>query len=92
MFENAQELQAYARKFVASLMPHRDAATLVTLSGDLGAGKTTFTQGIARALGVEETVASPTFVIEKVYVLTAQRWERLVHIDAYRLEGIHHLD
>jgi len=70
----------------------RDAATVVTLSGELGAGKTTFAQGIARALGVEETVSSPTFVIEKIYQLSGQRFEKLIHIDAYRLKNQHELD
>ena len=66
-------------------------ATVVTLSGELGAGKTTFAQGIAKALGVEETVTSPTFVIEKIYQLEKQKFSRLVHIDAYRLNGAHEL-
>lgn len=55
------------------------------LSGDLGAGKTTLTQGIAKGLGIQRTVTSPTFTIQKLY-----RGGRLVlnHIDAYRLEGM----
>jgi tRNA threonylcarbamoyladenosine biosynthesis protein TsaE len=73
-----------AREFVASLVP-RGHALVVALSGELGAGKTTFAQEIARALGVAESVTSPTFVIEKVYALAGQKWSRLVHIDAYRL-------
>jgi tRNA threonylcarbamoyladenosine biosynthesis protein TsaE len=81
-----------ARTLVAGLRPQTDTATIITLSGDLGAGKTTFTQGIARALGVEETVTSPTFVLEKVYELTDQKWERLIHIDAYRLVSEHELE
>jgi tRNA threonylcarbamoyladenosine biosynthesis protein TsaE len=79
------ELRQVATDFLAVLHPKVDGATLVTLSGDLGAGKTTFTQALARELGVEETVASPTFVIEKVYRLKGQKWQRLIHIDAYRL-------
>ena len=84
------ELQALAGTFVNTLSP-ADTAVVVTLSGDLGAGKTTFAQGIARSLGVSETVSSPTFVIEKVYALSAQRWDRLIHIDAYRLNSSHEL-
>ncbi len=74
------------QNFVAELLPKAERATLVTLSGDLGAGKTTFVQGIAAVLGITETVTSPTFVIENVYALTDQKWKRLIHIDAYRLE------
>lgn len=86
-----EELQSLAAGFVDSLGTEAQA-TLVTLSGELGAGKTTFAQGIARALGVTETVTSPTFVIEKVYALEGQRWERLIHIDAYRLNSSHELE
>lgn len=61
-------------------------ATLVTLSGELGAGKTAFTKAAAKALGVEEIITSPTFVLEKIYLLGEQPFKRLIHIDAYRLE------
>jgi len=71
--------------FIATLSPRSGGATIVTLSGELGAGKTTFAQGIARALGVEESVTSPTFVIENIYRLEGQNWARFIHIDAYRL-------
>lgn len=82
------ELQAEAASFVSSLAPKQDRATLVTLSGELGAGKTAFTQGLARALGVMEPVTSPTFVLLKVYELPhAALFQRLVHVDAYRLHG-----
>lgn len=80
-------MRAFASRFVASLVPQPDAATVVTLSGDLGTGKTTFAQGLAQALGVEGHVSSPTFVLENIYPLEGQAWHRLVHIDAYRLKG-----
>ena len=82
-----KDIQDYARNFVDNLSRDIDHATIVALQGELGAGKTTFSKYLARALGVEETVTSPTFVIQKVYKLTNQKFERLVHIDAYRLEG-----
>ena len=88
MYESEQK----ALDFFERLTPHSDAATVVTLSGELGAGKTTFTQALAKALGVGESVTSPTFVIEKAYELEGQRWDRLVHIDAYRLKGEHELE
>jgi len=88
-----EALQTEAAHFVETL-PHVSAegtsATLITLSGELGAGKTSFTQGVAKALGIEESVTSPTFVLEKIYELPediAHGYKRLVHIDAYRLEG-----
>ena len=80
------ELEAEAARFARELVPRNTGATLVTLSGELGAGKTAFVKAVARALGVEEVVTSPTFVLEKVYLLSDQTFKRLIHIDAYRLE------
>lgn len=66
-----------------------DKAVVISLSGDLGAGKTTFTQYLAQALGVTETVNSPTFVLMKQYACAkGQPFEHLVHIDAYRIEDV----
>ncbi len=61
---------------------------IVLLYGELGAGKTTFVKGLAKALGVEENITSPTFAIMQLYELTGQNKgvERLVHIDTYRLK------
>ncbi|MBY0538764.1 tRNA (adenosine(37)-N6)-threonylcarbamoyltransferase complex ATPase subunit type 1 TsaE [Patescibacteria group bacterium] len=63
-----------------------DEAVVVALSGDLGAGKTTFIQQLAQILGIDETVTSPTFVIMKSYETTDVVFETLVHMDAYRIE------
>lgn len=85
-----EALQQEAARFVGTVMLANEGATLVTLSGELGAGKTSFTQGVAKALGIDESVTSPTFVLEKIYELpeaAAHGFKRLVHIDAYRLEG-----
>ena len=81
------ELEAEATRFVVSLVPSTQA-TLVTLLGELGAGKTAFVKAVAHALGVEEVVTSPTFVLEKIYQLGGRtsKFKRLIHIDAYRLE------
>ena len=87
-----REMQQVAADFIQKQQPRTDMATIVTLSGDLGAGKTTFAQGVARGLGVDETVTSPTFVIEKIYGLTGQKFARFVHVDAYRLESAHELE
>jgi len=86
-----EEFKQQARALPTRLKPSSDKATVVALSGEFGAGKTTFAQAIAAALGVEETVTSPTFVIEKIYALVGQKFSRLVHIDAYRLKGAHEL-
>lgn len=84
--KNLEETQKIARDFVNGIKPKEKSATIVGLYGDLGAGKTSFTQGVALALNIDENVASPTFVIEKIYKLKKQNFEQLIHIDAYRLE------
>ncbi len=81
------DFEKEAARFARTLIPQKSGATLVTLSGELGAGKTAFTKIVARVLGIEEIVNSPTFVLEKIYVLPeGQPFRRLIHIDAYRLE------
>ena len=65
-------------------------AHIISLEGNLGAGKTTFTQGFARALGIKEKITSPTFVVMKRYMLKRsttnnQQPTTLYHIDCYRL-------
>ncbi len=67
------------------------AGDLVILTGPLGAGKTTFTRGIGRGLGVRGPVASPTFVIARVHPSMCGGPD-LVHVDAYRLAGPADLD
>ncbi len=81
-----EAMASEAQAFIEALAVETEGATLVTLSGELGAGKTTFTQAVASALGVGDVVNSPTFVIEKVYnIPEGQKFQRLIHIDAYRL-------
>ncbi|MEK7101698.1 MAG: tRNA (adenosine(37)-N6)-threonylcarbamoyltransferase complex ATPase subunit type 1 TsaE [Patescibacteria group bacterium] len=86
VIRSLEELQNEAASFMVALIPSSQGATLVTLSGELGAGKTAFVKAVAKVLGVDETVTSPTFVLEKIYILSRQSFKRLIHIDAYRLE------
>jgi len=79
-------MAATAQQFLSTLTP-RSRATIVALSGDLGGGKTTFTQEIAKILGITASVTSPTFILENIYTLSGKKWERLIHIDAYRLKS-----
>ncbi len=79
------------RAFGAELGKQLRAGDLVVLTGDLGAGKTTLTQGLAQGLGVRGPVTSPTFVIARVHP-SVVGGPALVHVDAYRLGGLDELD
>ena len=83
--KSPEDTHKIAQDFIYALEP-RDKATVVALQGDLGAGKTTFTQEVGKVLGVVENMHSPTFVIEKIYQIDFKNFKRLIHIDAYRLE------
>jgi tRNA threonylcarbamoyladenosine biosynthesis protein TsaE len=74
--------QAVAAAIAKTLLP----GDVLLLDGDLGAGKTTFTQGLARAMGVGEVVTSPTFSLVRSYP-TAFGVE-LIHVDVYRLDTL----
>lgn len=79
MINNLEETIALGKCLGELLQPNM----LLTLSGDLGAGKTTFTKGIGLGLGITRVINSPTFTILKQY----QGRLNLSHFDAYRLEG-----
>lgn len=86
--QNTKETGEIAGMFLAEILqaPRRHA-TVVCLSGNLGAGKTAFAQAAAKHLGVKNKVISPTFVIMKNYKLKAKSHKLLFHIDAYRLKN-----
>lgn len=87
--QSPTDTQAIAAKMAERLLaalPGQNAATIVALRGELGAGKTTFTQGFARALGVTEQPKSPTFNLVKQYAIPGTDFS-LWHLDCYRLEG-----
>lgn len=76
---SADETRALAAEFAAALPPD----TTLALHGNLGVGKTTFVQGLARGLGIREPVTSPTFSIYTLH----RGPTNLLHLDAYRLEN-----
>jgi len=78
--KNLEETIEIARKFGDSI----HSGCIITLEGDLGVGKTSFTKGIGQSLGIEEPIVSPTFTLLKQY----EGRLKLNHIDAYRLENM----
>lgn len=82
-----EETQAFAKEWIQALAETKDQAIVVGLYGNLGAGKTAFTKCLAKELGIEIPVTSPTFVIQKIYETKHSFLKRLIHIDAYRLNS-----
>ena len=76
----------FAENLMREILQSKDALPcVIELVGDVGAGKTTFTKGLARGLEITEEITSPTFTISKVY--EKSRGLKLVHYDFYRLEN-----
>ena len=84
---DAEAMRGLGRSLAGQLAP----GDLIVLTGSLGAGKTTFTQGLGAGLGVRGPVTSPTFVIARVHP-SEVGGPALVHVDAYRLGGIDEID
>jgi tRNA threonylcarbamoyladenosine biosynthesis protein TsaE len=84
-----KQLPAFANTVLAAIgaLAPAQRATFIALEGELGSGKTTFTQALARVLGVVESLQSPTYVLMKIYPTTHSVFATLVHIDTYRLES-----
>jgi len=78
-----EETRAFAQRLGALLQP----GDVIVLAGEMGAGKTAFTKGVAISLGIEEQVASPTFTIVREYAASIP----LVHVDVYRLDHVQEL-
>lgn len=83
ILKTEKDTQKLARSIAKSLK----GGEIIALSGELGAGKTTFTQYLAEALGVKEHVNSPTFVIMRIYKTSKRPLHDFVHVDAYRLDN-----
>ena len=86
--KNSEETQKIGESFVKSIKKKNGRkAIIVALEGDLGGGKTTFAQGLARGLRLKDSITSPSFVLIKKYQLKEKncKIENLYHIDCYRL-------
>jgi tRNA threonylcarbamoyladenosine biosynthesis protein TsaE len=83
--ENYLETQDIGQA-LAETVEAQDEAVVFGLTGDLGAGKTTFLQGFAKGLGIKEKVISPTFVIMNRFDIKKAKFENFYHLDCYRIE------
>ncbi len=87
---NTGEMREFANFFIKNLPKNSKKGLVVALEGDLGSGKTTFTQQVADIFEIKDYVTSPTFVILKKYKINNSQelnFENLIHIDAYRLNS-----
>lgn len=80
---SAKETQDFAKDFAKDFLE----GGIIALSGDLGAGKTTFAQGFAEGLGIRDRIISPTFLVIRQYPIPGKN-NFFYHIDLYRLENI----
>jgi len=88
--KNDRETGEIAKIFLNEILKkgiRHQGALVVGLSGELGTGKTAFTQAVAKHLGIKNKVSSPTFVIVKKYSLKNKKYKLLFHLDAYRLKN-----
>ena len=86
--QSAAETQRIGKKIADSLVKGIEKRKVIALSGDLGSGKTTFTQGFCKELGIKDRVISPTFILLRNYDIPGRvnKFKYLYHIDLYRLE------
>ena len=88
--KNLKETQNLSEKAIeiAKKQSRKNAAVL-GLVGDLGGGKTSFTQGLAKNLGIKKDILSPTFILMQSYPLSGKKfpWKDFYHLDAYRVKS-----
>ena len=85
----AQDTEDFGGRLATSRSPKDTALAVLYLTGELGAGKTTFARGFLRALGVQEAVPSPTYTLLELYPVGALT---VVHVDLYRMRDAAELE
>lgn len=86
--KNSDETKKLGIEFAGKLK----GEDVVLLYGNLGAGKTTFVQGLAQGLGISDRILSPTFVLQRIHSVSGHEFENLNHIDLYRIEELTDID
>mgnify|MGYP003393585341 CR=1 FL=1 len=86
---SSEETQKFSEALAQKILQGKqyERAIVLSLSGDLGAGKTTFIQGFAKGLGIEEKILSPTFIVMKRFKIKDSRFKNFYHFDCYRLDN-----
>ena len=86
------ELDIFVSEFISQIQ-QKNRAAIITLSGDLGVGKTALVKSAGKFFNIDEEITSPTFVIQKEYLIKNHDFlKKMIHIDAYRLENKHELE
>src|SRR5476649_2454201 len=80
---NFKETQAFGLEFAKTLR----GGEVLALYGDLGSGKTTFMQGLAKGLGITRNIISSTFIIMRTYTINRKVLKNLYHLDLYRIDN-----
>jgi tRNA threonylcarbamoyladenosine biosynthesis protein TsaE len=85
---NSEQTKKAAKILVTNILKNKinKNAFVVALKGNLGSGKTTFVQGLAKRLGIKEKILSPTFVLMKKFVIRNSQFKNFFHLDCYRIE------
>jgi len=71
---------------IIQIGPQKEEAFILGLIGDLGGGKTTFLQGLAKGLGIKEKVLSPTFIVMRKFNIQHAKFKNFYHFDCYRIQ------
>lgn len=87
-FKTITHSAVQTKKLAKILANKLSGGETIALIGDLGSGKTTFTQGLADGLGIKEKITSPSFVLMRVHPTKSGRVRQLCHLDLYRLGRI----
>ena len=83
-FQTKKLGEILAKKFLKTKL--KKTALVIGLEGNLGGGKTTFLQGLAKGLGIKKRILSPTFIIMKRFQVSGFRFQYFYHIDCYRIQ------
>ena len=83
--KTAIETQRIGKKLARNIIKSKPGAIILALIGELGAGKTTFTKGFAKGLGIKKIIQSPTFIIARRHPLKKSKLKNFYHFDAYRV-------